>query len=226
MGMFDTVVIDGLKLPNPGKEVAKYLKETNSVLPNDHQTKDLDNSLLTYFIDKNGQLWCNEMKDTGKKVVRAPFPSFEDNRSFLERLYFKFKYKKYTSNETRLWPELKPVKTKSKFTGTINFYNYVELHGRYVDVDYVATLINGKVSRVKLVKSELEPAIAAKKRKDRDDAFFKKLQEDNARRAEFTSKWYYPALREIYNPAVLFSKLFVQWSCSKIVTWSYRWHGI
>lgn len=226
MGMFDTVVVEGLKLPTPGKEVAKYLKEINLELPNDYQTKDLDNSLSTYIIDSKGQLWCNEMRATGKKIAREPFTAFVDSRSFLERLYINIKFKKFSSKETNLWPEFKTVKTKSHYTGEINFYNYAELQGRYVDVEYVGTFINGKVKSIKLVKGELEAVTAAKKRKNRDEAFFNKLKEDNARRAEFTSKWYYPVLRETYNPLIFFLKLFVQWSCTKIATWSYKWHGV
>jgi len=226
MGMFDTVVVEGLKLPTPGKEISKYLKEINLDLPNDYQTKDLDNSLSTYIIDSKGQLWYNQRRATGKKIAREPFTAFVDSRSFLERLYFNIKFKKSSSKETNLWPEFKAVKTKSHYTGEIRFYNYAELQGRYVDVEYVSTFINGKVKSIKLVKSELEAAAAAKKRKNRDEAFFNKLKEDSARRAEFTAKWYYPVLRETYNPLIFFLKLFVQWSCTKITTWSYKWHGV
>lgn len=226
MGMFDTVVVEGLKLPSPSKEVSKYLKDTGTELPNDYQTKDLDNSLSTYFIDKNGQLWYNELKATGKKIKRDPFPLFTDSRSFLEKLYFNIKHRKLNTAEARLWPEFKAVKTKTKLNCTVTFYNYEELAGRYVDIEYSATFINGKVKSVELVKSDLESVASAKKRKANDEAFYNKLKEDNQRRSEFRSRWYYPVLKEVYNPVVFFSKLFVQWACNKIVTWSYKWHGV
>lgn len=225
MGMFDTIVIEGLKLPSPGKEISKYLADHNLELPNDYQTKDLENSLSTYFIDKSGQLWQNVAKPTGKKIKRDPFPDFRDNRSFLEKLYFKIKHRKFAS-KTTLWPEYKTVKTKTRLNCDISFYDYVELQGRYVDVEYSASVINGKVKAVRLVKSNLEPEAVARKRKANDVAFFNKLQEDSAKRAIFTSKWYYPILRETYNPVVFFAKLFVQWACNKIVLWSYKWHGV
>lgn len=224
MGMFDTVVIESLRLPPASGEVLKYLKQLNLELPNDYQTKDLDNSLSTFYLDKNSQLWEDKMQPTGKKITRE-FPSFNNNLSLLESLYFKLKFRKYNT-KNNLWPEFKPVKTKSFYTGNINFYNYVELQGRYIDIEYSATLIKGKVKSIKLVKNELESSTAAKKRKSRDVAFYNKLKQDNDRRNEFKSKWYYPVLRETYNPLIFFLKLFVQWSCSKITNWSYKWHGV
>lgn len=225
MGMFDTVVVEGLRLPAPGKEVSKYLKEVSSELPNDYQTKDLDNSMSTYFIDSKAQLWHNQMRATGKKIVRE-LPVFRNNDSFLETLYFNFKFRKYNSKKNNLWPEFRPIKTKSFYTGDINFYNYTEIQGRYVEVEYAASFIKGKARSIKLIKSELEPVASAKKRRNRDETFFNKLKEDSARRAEFKSKWYYPVLRETYNPLIFFLKLLVQWSCSKITAWSYKWRGV
>ena len=68
MGMFDTVIIEGLKLEQP-KEIAAYLKSIDAVITNDFQTKDLDNCLGTYKIDSSGQLFEATRVPTGKKIA-------------------------------------------------------------------------------------------------------------------------------------------------------------
>ena len=55
MGMFDTVVIEGLKLPNLPKDINTFLKSVNETVPSNLQTKDLDNCLSTYIIKENAQ---------------------------------------------------------------------------------------------------------------------------------------------------------------------------
>jgi hypothetical protein len=50
MGMFDTVIVEGLKLKAP-KEVFSYLKTNNSEFPVEFQTKDLENFLGNYKIN-------------------------------------------------------------------------------------------------------------------------------------------------------------------------------
>jgi hypothetical protein len=228
MGMFDHVIIEGLKLPKLPKEINSYLKDNNAALPNDLQTKDLDNSLSTYTVKENGQIYLTEYKPTGKKVPYEPvWKTFSDNRSFLERLYSNIKFGSYKqSSKSNLVEERKPVQTKVKLTATFNAYVYHEIAGRYLDAEFEFTATDGKIAKVKLLRAELEPEAKAKKRRANDAEFKAKMDASFEARRKLTSQWYYPVIKEIYNPAVFFSKLLIQAACNKIVSWTYRWHGI
>jgi hypothetical protein len=52
------------------------------------------------------------------------------------------------------------------------------------------------------------------------------MEESFAKQREFKLKWYYPVLKEIYNPFVFFTKIIVQGLCNTVIRWSYRWHGV
>lgn len=225
MGMFDTVIIESLKLKTP-PEVKRYLKENNATYPNDFQSKDLVNSLSVYKVKENGQLYREERKPTGKKIpYDVPFFNFRDNRSFLERLYFNKKYKT-NEPEPKLVDELKSVFVKDKLTATIEIYNTAEINKRYVSLDYSLKFVDGVLKSHSLNNWEIEDEEKANVRHKENDAFKIKMDENFARRKEFTSNWYYPVLKEIYNPIVFFGKMAVQHICNKIITWSYRWNGI
>ena len=229
MGMFDTVVIEGLKLPKFSKEVNTFLKENNASIPNDYQTKDLDNSLSTYTVDSKGQVFLTEYVPTGKKVkYESPFKNWTDNRSFLERVYFKIKNKaadkKYPT--LRFVEERKPKKVRTNLTNTFEIYNNKEINGRYVEVSFNVEAVNGKVNKVKLNFSNLEPVKTANERNANDKAFKEKMAESFKKSKEFQSQWYYPILKETYNPLVFFSAKIIQTVCNYIVQKTYRWHGV
>ena len=226
MGMYDTVIVEGLKLKT-SKEVAVFLKANNAKLPSEFQTKDLENSLATYYINEAGQIFETVYKPTGKKKKYVdPFKDWRDNRSFLERLYFNVRNKAYNSTEKTFVDERVPVKEKSKITQTFQMYTYTEIAGRYLDLSYNITAADGKVKSVKLGECSVESEEKANQR-HKDDAEFKKNMEISfAARRAFQSKWYYPILKETVNPVIYFTKLLVQKACNKIITWSYRWHGV
>lgn len=228
MGMFDTVTIEGLKLPKLPKEVSYFLKDDKTLLE-EFQTKDLDNLLSTFTINSKGQIFVIEYRPTGKKIPHElPFIGWKDNRSFLERIYFKLRerqtIKKYPKLKTI--DERKPVKVKSKITSTFNIYNNKEINGRYVEVEFSVVAINGKVKKIILINANLEKEKEAKERHLQNEKFDKKMAESFQRRNKLKSSWYYPLIKEIYNPFVFFSSKIVQSVCNKILALSYRWHGV
>jgi len=224
MGLFDTVVIEGLKLKQP-PELKKYLKDNNAPFPSEYQTKDLDPFLTTYKIKENGQVYKQERKPTGKKVARdLPLKGFKDNRSFIERLYWNYKFKE--DKTPKLVDEYKSIFVKDKFTNTISIFSLEEIGGRYVTLDYSLKIVDGIVKSHSLIQFELESVKEAEARHVENKAFKDKMDLRFAERNQFTSKWYYPILKEIYNPIVFFGKRATQFICNKIVTWTYRWNGI
>jgi len=226
MGMYDTVIIEGLKLKTP-KEVTSFLKTNNAKLPSEFQTKDLENFLSTYHINEAGQIFEIIYKPTGKKKEYVnPFKDWVDNRSFLEKFFLGVKSRTADTNDRPLVDETVPVKSKSKITKTFEIYTYTQIAGRYLDITYKVVAADGKVKSVKLGEWSIESEDKANQR-HKDDAEFKKNMEISfAARRSFQSKWYYPILKETVNPAVFFARILVQSACNKIVTWSYRWHGV
>jgi len=225
--MFDTVVIDGLKLKAP-KEVTSFLKSNNAKFPSEFQTKDLDNFLSTYKINVDGQIYQEVRKLTGKRVpYKNPFDSWKDNRPLLERIYWKIKYKDSSySLDNRLVEEVKLVNVKSKLTETFEIYTIEEVSGRYLELSYSVKAVDGKVKTVHLNKWSIESEKDSKKRNEENKEFQDKMNRSFAAQKEFRSKWYYPVLKETYNPFIFFSRLLVQKICNKIITWSYRWTGV
>lgn len=228
MGLFDTVIIEGLKLKAP-KEVDNFLASNNAEFPDEFQTKDLGSYFTTYFINKDGQIYENVRKPTGKMVPYKPFSwDWKDNRSFLERLYFNAKHKKISEvdGEEKLVEEYKTVKQKSKITNTFDIYSYDKIGDRYVELEYQVKAVEGFVQSVKLLKYSIESDEDAAERNQRDVEFKTNMDKQISKRKEFHSKWYYPLIKETYNPFVFFTKLLVQNICNKLVAWSYRWTGV
>lgn len=228
MGLYDTVVIEGLKLKYPA-EVSSYIKRLKAPFPSEFQTKDLDNSLSTFYIKPDNKIYREIYKETGKRVKREPlWLNWQDNRSLLERLYFKIKggilFKKNKPSYTL--PELKKSIIKSDLTSTFNIYSYDEVGGRYVDTEFCVIAVGGVVKKISLVKATIESEAHAKKRKADAAQFDQKMAASFEARRQFTSKWYYPILKEIYNPIVFFSKILIQNICNTIIKWTYRWHGV
>ena len=223
--MFDTIAVEGLKLKT-SREVNNFLKENNAELPNDFQTKDLDNSLTTFKIDKNHQLWASIPKETGKRIpYESFFAGWKDNRSFLEKIYHNFKYKSL-GNTPKTRPELKYIWQKVKLTNSIEIYSYKEINQRYLDISFKVKIVEGKVKSIKQHTATIESIAESRKRKARNQEFDTNMQKQFARRKEFISKWYYPALKEIWNPAVFFTRLIIQKICQRIISWTYRWKSI
>lgn len=223
--MYDDIVIEGLKMPNLPKDISKYLKDNNIVLSYNLQTKDLENTLSTYTINSKGQLFLTVHRTTGKKKPYEPL-SFPDNRSFLEKLYSKIKYRKLDRNLPKFVDVMVPYKEKSNITATFTAGLYTEVAGRYLDADFQFVANNGKVTKVKLINAELESVKKASERRASDAAFNAKMQASFEARRKLTSSWYYPVLKEIYNPLVFFSKILIQAVCNKIINWTHRCHGV
>ena len=171
MGMFDDVIVEGLKLETP-KKLQKYFEDSNTDLPKGFQTKDLDNCLSTYTIDNKGQIYLTEYKPTGKKVPYVPLSlGWTDRRSFLEKQFFNQKNKKYPL--PKFTEERKAVKTKTNLTQTFEIYTYKEVGGRYVDLTYTVTAISGKAKNIKLANWNIEDAKVAAKRHASETEFIK-----------------------------------------------------
>jgi len=229
MGMFDTVVIEGLKLPNLPKDVSNFLKNSNATIPSDYQTKDLENFLQTYTIDKKGQIYLTEYKPTGKKIpYQSPFKDWQDNRSLIERIYFNLRNKCLDSKYSlpKYIEERKPVKVKTSLTSTFEIYNYNEINGRYVDISYTIVAIKGKVTKVSLKSASVESESSAKKRHKENEDFKIKAAKEIAKYNEFKSKWYYPVLKETYNPFVFFASKSIQAICNAVIKATYSWRGV
>ena len=225
MGMFDTVVIENLKLQTSA-EIKKFLKDNNASLPSEFQTKDLDCSLRTYKIDSKGQIWAHIPKKTGKKIpYKTPFDGWKDNRSFLERLYFKIILKSY-GKAPRYVTEHVHVWQKQKLTNTFEIYTYEEISGRYVELGYDVKAVNGRVKSITPKTSNIESSSAAAKRKKDNQEWEIKMKQSFDNRNAFVSKWYYPFIKETYNPFVFFSKKAIQAICNYIVKLTYRWNGV
>jgi hypothetical protein len=226
MGMFDTIVVEGLKLKAP-KEVTSFLKANNAKLPTEFQTKDLDNVLGTYKLNAKGDVYREERRPTGKKIpYELPFLNWKDNRSYVERIYWKFKHKEYKKEDIKLIDETKPIFVKTKFTDTFVMLAVEEIGGRNLVLDYEVKVIDGKVKSTKLLEWSLESEKDAQKRKQDNDEFFLKMDKSIAKHKELKSKWYYPILKETYNPFIYFSRLITQAICNSIIRWSYRWTGV
>jgi hypothetical protein len=226
MGMFDTIVVEGLKLKAP-KEVTSFLKANNAELPTEFQTKDLDNVLGTYKLNAKGDVYREERRPTGKKIpYELPFLNWKDNRSYVERVYWKFKHKEYNKEDVKLIDETKPIFVKTKFTNTFVMLAVEEVGGRNLVLDYEVRVIDGKVKSTKLLEWSLESEKDAQKRKQDNDEFLLQMDKTINKRRELRSKWYYPIIKETYNPFIYFSRLIAQAICNSIIRWSYRWTGV
>jgi len=227
MGMFDTIIVEGLKLKTP-KEVTSFLKANNAELPTEFQTKDLENSLGTYKLNAKGNVYREERKPTGKKIpYELPFLKWKDERAWLERVYWKYKHKEYKKEDIKLIDETKPVFViVKKFTNTFTMLAVEDIGGRSLTLDYEVKVIDGKVKSTKLLVWSLESEKDAQKRKQDNDEFLLQMDKTINKRRELRSKWYYPILKETYNPFIFFSRLAVQSTCNALIRWSYRWLGV
>ena len=121
----------------------------------DFQTKDFDQSLTTYTIDENGQLFIHRFEGEWE-------PGNKDSDSFIGKLgYFK---------TTKTWQE------QLNTTTTIVFYDYI--HSENTDYDYLieyeAVFVVGKMTSVKLTEFT---ATHNAERKKKDEEYEIRLQE-------------------------------------------------
>jgi len=220
--MFDDIHVEKLKVSAP-KAVMQFLQLHGAEMPCDFQTKDLDCIMAHYTIQANGQMMVDAYVDTGKTEPYVPIP-FTDTRSFLERLYFD---RKFPRSKTPVRKKvLKKIQKKVDYTKTFVMYGGEQIAGRYLSIEYTVTVIKGKVKSIVYLKHDLESEKAAKTRNALDAQFKLKMDANINAYRQLKSRWYYPVLKETLNPVIFFAKLLVQKLCSKVVTWSYRWHGV
>jgi len=222
MGMFDDIHVEKLKVSAP-KAIMQFLQQHGAVIPNDFQTKDLDNIMSHYTILANGQMMVDEYVDTGKTEPYVPL-SLTDNRSFLERAYFNCKFPR--SKTPMRKKVLKKVLKKVNFTKTFVMYGGEQIAGRYLSIEYTVTVVKGKVKSMVYLKHDLESEKAAKIRNAQSAQFTLKMDQSFAAHRLLRSRWYYPLLKEILNPAIFFTRLLVQKICGKVMHCSSRWHGV
>jgi len=222
MGMFDDIHVEELKVSAP-KVVMQFLLQHDAVIPNDFQTKDLDSVMSRYTIKANGQMMIHEYVDTGKTEPYVPL-AFADNRSFLERAYYNYAFPRSKTPVRK--KVLKEVQKKVDFTKTFVMYCGEKVAGRYLSIDYTVTVIKGKVKSIVYLKHDLESEKDAKRRNALDAQFTLKMDQSFAAHRQLRSRWYYPVLREILNPAIFFTRLLVQKICGKVIHYSSHWHGV
>lgn len=220
--MFDEIHVEKLQVAAP-KAIMQFLQQHGAVIPNDFQTKDLDSVMSQYIIQANGQMMQHEYVATGKTEPYVPF-SMTDNRSFLERMYFDrmFPRSKFPVRKK----VLKKVLKKVDFTKTFVMYCGEKVGGRYLSIDYTVTVVKGKVKSIVYLKHDLESEKSAKTRREQDDQFTLELDKSFAAHRLLKSRWYYPVLKEVLNPAIFFTRILVQKLCGKVMHCSNRWHGV
>lgn len=139
MGMFDTIYCER-KLPLT-KEVKKAFPDTDWSEA-DFQTKDLDNTMATYSIKRNGTL--NFLRIEGETV----------------RVISEKEEKKIRKQKKFCWPyefvEKSRKYEKYVYTGLVNFYYYKEdKDDNTWDIEFTATFVKGKLTDLVLDSAEI-----------------------------------------------------------------------
>jgi len=229
MGLYDDIVIEGLKLKTC-KEVTSFLKANDASLPRGFQTKDLDNCMAVYKIDATGQIFEKIAVPTGRQVPNVyPLSGLVDHRSFIERMYYKIANwkldKQFAADACKTMAELKWVFKKSAMTNTFNMYCYEDIGGRMLDLEYAMVAVAGKITKCTLIKWDIEDVTVAMKRVQDNDAWHAKFDAELQQRRTFKAQWYYPFIREVVNPVIFLARKGVQAACNSIQRATYRWHG-
>ena len=168
--MYDTIVCD---YPLPMPDEPKGYSGSD-----DFQTKDFDQSLATYTIDENGQLFILRFEGEWE-------PGNKDSDSFIGKLgYFK---------TTKTWQE------QLNTTTTIVFYDYIHSENTDYDyfIEYEAVFVVGKMTSVKLTEFT---ATHNAERKKNDEEHEIRLQEHR----KFTKTYRYKYFVRPYNKTVSF----------------------
>ena len=220
--MFDDIHVEKLQVAAP-KAIMQFLQQHDAVIPSDFQTKDLDSIMSQYTIQANGQMVVDEYVATGKTEPYVPI-SMTDNRSFLERAYYN---RRFPRSKTPMRKKvLKKIQKKVDFTKTFVMYGGEQIAGRYLSIEYTVTVVKGKVKSIVYLKHDLESEKDAKIRNAQSAHFTLKMDQSFAAHRLLRSRWYYPLLREILNPAIFFTRLLVQKICGKVMHHSSHWHGV
>jgi hypothetical protein len=139
MGLFDTVLCER-KLP--------LTKEIKKAFPNrdwskaDFQTKDLDNTLSTYYIKKNGYLYTEQVEGENVRVMTEA-----EEKKIKKQGKFCWPYKFVEKSRTSV---------KEEITNTVNFYSYDDDEANNTwDIEFDAEFVKGKLISLKLVKAEI-----------------------------------------------------------------------
>jgi len=168
MGMFDYLDV---KFPLPMPKDPMGFTGVGSC---GFQTKDLENCLSTYQIREDGSVWL-------KKVKNKYVPGNPDDDSLLGRL-----------------GHVEPISSKwvlvEHLPKTIEFYDYQQTRNGNYDyyIVYVATVVKGKVKRVKIKTFEATENSSRKAR----EAIWEKEHEE---RAKFCNTWYYKYILSYWN---------------------------
>jgi hypothetical protein len=101
-----------------------------------------------------------------------------------------------------------------------------QICGRNLVLDYEVKAIDGKVKSTKLLEWSLESEKDAQKRHLDDEEFTLQIDRSLAKHRALKSQWYYPILKETYNPFIFFFRITVQAICNALVRWSYHWTGV
>ena len=162
--MFDTIYCEK-KLPLT-KEIKNAFPDTNWSKA-DFQTKDLDNTLATYSIKKNGTLNFLRVEGESVRVV-----SEEEEKKIRKQRKFCWPYE---------FVEKSRKYEKCDHTGTVNFYYYQEdKDDNTWDLEFTATFVKGKLTGLVLDSAEIiqtaeQNAASEKAWKDKLEAHEKHL---------------------------------------------------
>ena len=89
-------------------------------------------------------------------------------------------------------------------TATIYLYCFELIKDKYLTLDYEVILVGGKVVSSHLKEYEIETDQQQKEREERDKACQEKYAAFYEATKAFRSRWYYPVIREVYNPFIFF----------------------
>jgi len=228
MGLFDTVTVDDVsKLPVPD-EVQAFLKLHGETITHEFQSKDLDCCMGAYVLNTaQGILQEEHYEETGEtEVTDALWTSLTANRnqSWLVRQYWQAKFKHL--DQTRIIKKRKAVWHDSTSTGSFEMYTYYQVAGRYLDISFDVKLEHGKIQSITCKEHNLEPESEAQLRRAQDKAYKLRDDAEMAARSRFRAQWYYPMIREIYNPFVFFTKHALQCALSGLSKCLMHWHQL
>lgn len=180
MGMFDSIKCEYL-LPFP-EDLKGLTKE--KLIEEVYQTKDFDNSMDYYIIKSDGTLWHEEYD-----IEDQSDPNAEGFERFIGCM-------------TRV---NKRMVQMTDYTGTINFYSYIERDSLSYDfwIEYKTVFVDGKVVNFKLEKYE---ASDNNPRKASNEKFKNEMKAHN----KLWGKWYMKYLYKHYD--TLIRKIFRLWN--------------
>lgn len=160
--MFDTIYCEK-KLPLT-KEIKKAFPNTDWSTA-DFQTKDLDNTLATYSITKNGTLSVLKVEGESVRVI-----SEEEEKKIRKQGRFCWPYE---------FIEKSREYEKYVYTGLVNFYYYKEDGDNNTwDIEFTATFVKGKLTGIvldsaKIIHTAEQNAASEKAWQDRLEAYEK-----------------------------------------------------